>query len=611
MKKRFKGLIALIMAMTMVVSVTPQNTYGAISDEVYEEKCSEYNYVKAYSGYMGNSPKYSGISDLYGEHIEVGSEMNDYIEGKGYEYFTDDLYTDIIGWKIWGRTQNGGYDVDNTKEVDLDYVVTAEDIKNFGCIGMKTDEDTGEEIEVYFAPVVGPIYESVEFDIDVYNAQGNVEKTITVDVGSVEEELEIPEGYIGYILYTDNKYYKTEYSDEQIVFVADYDDIWTEIEIMSEFGRIPIRLVPTKTMPYYLGTSYYEGNIYEKDFMEETIFLAPGEYILNNEDVQEYLSDYNYDEDIEWSLWNLNYCGHNEALNNLYYDESGNYIDYTTKTALSVEDYTDARKGIYSNTFYYKINYPVIWAYEAELKTYEIPYYDFDGTQNSEEDYIVIDKYSLSYEEYGETVYNEIWVWSSDGKYENCVWYFEYDGVKYGPVEYYKDIWDIAIANGNYDSSKAKLIATCGGEHEYDLENGKVVANPTVNQKGSTEYKCKHCSVTTIRNDIDALTAIESVTLSNTEYTYNGTEFKPSVTVKAYVDSQLVTLTKDVDYTVTYSNNKNVGTATVTVTGKGKFGGTKTATFKINARVQEKIKIATVDFTVKPYYTGKAIKGTL
>jgi len=43
MKKRFKGLIALIMAMTMVVSVTPQNTYGAISDEVYEEKCSEYN----------------------------------------------------------------------------------------------------------------------------------------------------------------------------------------------------------------------------------------------------------------------------------------------------------------------------------------------------------------------------------------------------------------------------------------------------------------------------------------------------------------------------------------------------------------------------------------
>ena len=116
MKKRFKGLVALIMAMAMVVSVAP-NTYGAISDEVYEEKSSEYNYVKVYSSYIDTSPKYSGISDWGGEPIEVGFEIKDYIEKYGYENFTDGLYTDIIGWKIWGRTQNGGYDVDNTKEV--------------------------------------------------------------------------------------------------------------------------------------------------------------------------------------------------------------------------------------------------------------------------------------------------------------------------------------------------------------------------------------------------------------------------------------------------------------------------------------------------------------
>ncbi len=58
---------------------------------------------------------------------------------------------------------------------------------------------------------------------------------------------------------------------------------------------------------------------------------------------------------------------------------------------------------------------------------------------------------------------------------------------------------------------------------------------------------------------------------------YTGSPQKPPVTV--VVDG--TTLTKDVDYTVTYSNNTNVGTATVTVQGIRNYQFTGTATFEI------------------------------
>lgn len=46
------------------------------------------------------------------------------------------------------------------------------------------------------------------------------------------------------------------------------------------------------------------------------------------------------------------------------------------------------------------------------------------------------------------------------------------------------------------------------------------------------------------------------------------------------------TLKKNVDYTVSYSNNKSIGTATVTVKGKGAYQGSKKATFAIVAAVE-------------------------
>ena len=60
--------------------------------------------------------------------------------------------------------------------------------------------------------------------------------------------------------------------------------------------------------------------------------------------------------------------------------------------------------------------------------------------------------------------------------------------------------------------------------------------------------------------------------------TYNGKVQKPAVVV---IDDDNNTLTKGVDYTVTYSDNQNAGTGRVTVTGKGDYTGTATRTFTI------------------------------
>ncbi len=69
-----------------------------------------------------------------------------------------------------------------------------------------------------------------------------------------------------------------------------------------------------------------------------------------------------------------------------------------------------------------------------------------------------------------------------------------------------------------------------------------------------------------------------TLTLTTTSYTYNGSAKKPGVTVK-YGSTKL---TKDTDYTVSYSNNTNAGTATVTVKGKGNYTGTLKKNFTIS-----------------------------
>ena len=68
-----------------------------------------------------------------------------------------------------------------------------------------------------------------------------------------------------------------------------------------------------------------------------------------------------------------------------------------------------------------------------------------------------------------------------------------------------------------------------------------------------------------------------AVTVAEGPYVYNGKEHTPEVTVT--LNGQI--LTKDTDYTVSYSDNIDAGTATVTITGTGEYGRTASAVFTI------------------------------
>ena len=67
------------------------------------------------------------------------------------------------------------------------------------------------------------------------------------------------------------------------------------------------------------------------------------------------------------------------------------------------------------------------------------------------------------------------------------------------------------------------------------------------------------------------------VTLESAEYTYDGTDKTPTVTVD--LNGKILAL--NADYTVSYGNNTNIGTATVTVTGKVGYTGSVTVNFEI------------------------------
>lgn len=94
-----------------------------------------------------------------------------------------------------------------------------------------------------------------------------------------------------------------------------------------------------------------------------------------------------------------------------------------------------------------------------------------------------------------------------------------------------------------------------------------------------------------------------SVQLSKTTFTYNGKSQVPTVTIK---DGSKV-LKQGTDYKLAYKNTTNVGTGSITVTGLGNYTGTKTVTFRIEAKsfsTQTYIKLSSLNYT----YNGKENK---
>ena len=108
-------------------------------------------------------------------------------------------------------------------------------------------------------------------------------------------------------------------------------------------------------------------------------------------------------------------------------------------------------------------------------------------------------------------------------------------------------------------------------------------ATITVTATEGDNYLGKSITIPVVVNKKALDSSDVTITLNETEYTYDGTAKKPGVTIKDTVRN--VTLLEGSSYTLTYTNNINAGTATVTITGMRDYTGTIEKTFKINPKV--------------------------
>ncbi|MCC8168751.1 MAG: BspA family leucine-rich repeat surface protein, partial [Clostridiales bacterium] len=92
----------------------------------------------------------------------------------------------------------------------------------------------------------------------------------------------------------------------------------------------------------------------------------------------------------------------------------------------------------------------------------------------------------------------------------------------------------------------------------------------------------EEAQVVEITYPTDITTAETTLTLEAESYSYTGSAIEPSVTVVC----DGTTLTKDTDYTVSYSDNTNAGTATVTIEGIDNYTGTLETSFTITKAAQ-------------------------
>lgn len=136
-----------------------------------------------------------------------------------------------------------------------------------------------------------------------------------------------------------------------------------------------------------------------------------------------------------------------------------------------------------------------------------------------------------------------------------------------------------------------------GTDYTLSYKNNTKIGTATVTVKG----KGKLSGTRSVTFKINAKPIKNAVITYNNSLTYNGSTLSPAVTVK-YGN---VTLKKNTDYTVAYSNNVNAGTGTITITGKGIYGGSVKKTFTIK---RLGISATAVSGTGNKVYTGSAIK---
>ena len=172
------------------------------------------------------------------------------------------------------------------------------------------------------------------------------------------------------------------------------------------------------------------------------------------------------------------------------------------------------------------------------------------------------------------------------------------------PAIIYKQCTFYKIASQYYTGSQIKPVPKIkngtttlknGTDFTLTYQNNVNKGTAKVYIKGKGNYSGS-CSLTF------SITARPVSTLKITvpSATYNGKAQKTAVKVK-YNNYKFKNGT---DYTLSYKNNTKIGTATVTVKGKGKLSGTKSVTFKINAKP---IKNAVITYNNSLTYNGSTL----
>lgn len=172
------------------------------------------------------------------------------------------------------------------------------------------------------------------------------------------------------------------------------------------------------------------------------------------------------------------------------------------------------------------------------------------------------------------------------------------------PAIIYKQCTFYKIASQYYTGSQIKPVPKIkngtttlknGTDFTLTYQNNVNKGTAKVYIKGKGNYSGS-CSLTF------SITArpVSTMKITVPSATYNGKAQKPAVTVK-YNNYKFKNGT---DYTLSYKNNTKIGTATVTVKGKGKLSGTKSVTFKINAKP---IKNAVITYNNSLTYNGSTL----
>lgn len=160
------------------------------------------------------------------------------------------------------------------------------------------------------------------------------------------------------------------------------------------------------------------------------------------------------------------------------------------------------------------------------------------------------------------------------------------------PAEGYFVMKDNITAVKTIDGNNAQT-RTPGVSTPLDITGDDVVIGPTAKTYTFTMPDNAY----DVEVTVDFLAIIDitntSITLSETSYTYDGTEKKPSVSSVKLSGAEL----NATYYTIDYSNNTNAGTATVTVTGSGIYKNAATATFTIEKANLTTVTLAQTDLT--------------